>query len=195
MMDNVCVYCGSSPGRRPSYGDAAESLGRTLVDRGVGLVYGGASVGVMGTLADAVLDAGGEVHGVIPEALMTRELAHGGLTELEVVDSMHARKSRMVDLADGFVALPGGFGTVEELVEVLTWAQLGFHDHPCGLLNVEGYYDSLVAFFDCTLEEGFVSPEHREMLVVAADPETLLDEFEGYEPPRVKEYITDSGET
>lgn len=194
-MDRICVYCGSSEGRDPAYVDAARDLGRTLADRGIGLVYGGGRVGMMGVVADSVLDAGGDAYGVMPEALVEREIAHGELTELDVVDSMHARKERMARLADGFIALPGGFGTLEELVEMLTWAQLGFHRHPCGFLNVAGYYAQLVGFFDHQVEEGFVSTAHRNMVVVTDDVAALLDQFAAYDPPAVKQYLTDERET
>lgn len=189
------MYCGASEGRRPVYKQAAIEFGHTLVDRDLGLVYGGGDVGLMGAIADAVLDEGGEAHGVIPQTLVDREQAHDGVTELDVVESMHARKARMVELADGFVALPGGYGTLEELLEVLTWAQLGFHHDPCGLLDVEGYYEGLVRFFDHQLEEGFVSDDHRDMLVVAEDSTTLIDAFERYDPPAVREVVTDVEET
>lgn len=194
-VDRICVYCGSYEGRDEAYREAAQRLGRTLADRGTGLVYGGGNVGLMRTVADATLDAGGEVYGVIPDALLDREPAHEGLTELEVVDSMHQRKGRMVELADGFVALPGGFGTLEELMEVLTWAQLGFHRDPCGFLNVAGYYTQLVEFFDQQVQAGFVSEVHREMLIVTHDVDTLLDKFDAYEPPPVKRFITDESQT
>jgi uncharacterized protein (TIGR00730 family) len=194
-MERICVYCGASEGHRPVYKQAAVEFGRTLVERDIGLVYGGGDIGLMGAIADAVLDSGGRAHGVIPQALVDREQAHDGLSELDVVESMHARKGRMVELADGFVALPGGYGTLEELLEVLTWAQLGFHHHPCGLLNVAGYYEGLVSFFDHQLEEGFVNDDHREMLIVADDSSTLLDAFERYEPPAVREVVTDIEET
>ena len=182
-MDRLCVYCGSSPGHDPSYREAARALGGELLARDLGLVYGGASVGLMGTIADTVMEGGGEVIGVIPEALQDREVAHAGLTDLQVVDSMHDRKRRMVDLADGFVALPGGLGTLEELFEVLTWAQLGLHDDPCGLLNVEGFYDGVVAHLDGATDAGFVSAAHRDLARVERDPAALLDAFEAYEPP------------
>ena len=194
-MDRICVYCGSSEGRDTEYVEAARALGGTLAERGIDLVYGGGHVGLMGAVADATLDAGGDVYGVMPQALVDREIAHEGLTELVVVDSMHERKARMADLADGFVALPGGFGTLEELMEVLTWAQLGFHRDPCGLLDVGDYYASLVEFFDHQVEEGFVSADHRRMVVVTADAEVLLDRFADYEPPAVKQFITDPSET
>ena len=194
-MDRICVYCGSSEGRDAAYAEAARTLGRTLAGRGIDLVYGGGHVGLMGVVADATLDAGGDVYGVMPQALVDREIAHEEVTELVVVDSMHERKARMADLADGFVALPGGFGTLEELMEVLTWAQLGFHRDPCGLLDVGGYYASLVEFFDHQVAEGFVSADHRRMVVVTADAEVLLDRFADYEPPEVKQFITDRSET
>lgn len=194
-MDALCVYCGSSPGERPEYAAAAEELGRELADRDVTLVYGGGRVGLMGAVADAALDAGGDVHGVIPESLEAKEIAHSGLTRLDVVDSMHERKARMADLADGFVALPGGFGTLEEIVEVLTWAQLGFHQDPCGFLDVAGYYDDLVAFFDHQRAEGFVEGTHREMVVVADSVDELFDAYETYDAPPVKSVLAGDGET
>jgi hypothetical protein len=176
-MERLCVYCGSREGRKPAYLEAARAFGRALADREFGLVYGGGRVGMMGAVADATLAAGGDAYGVIPASLVEREAAHDGLTELEVVESMHARKSRMADLADGFVALPGGFGTLEEVIEMITWAQLGFHENPCGLLNVAGYFDDLVAFLDHQVAEGFVGPDDRDRLVVARDPDSLLDAF------------------
>lgn len=187
-MERVCVYCGSNPGRDPAYREAATAFGEELVARDLGLVYGGGSVGLMGAIADAVLDAGGDVVGVIPEALEAREVAHPE-AEVEVVESMHARKRRMVDLADGFAALPGGLGTVEEIFEVLTWAQLGIHEDPCGFLDAAGYYAPVTAFLDRATEEEFVQPSHREMVVVERDPAALLDAFEAYEPPPLKRWI------
>ncbi len=182
-MRRICVFCGSSPGARPSYGQAARSLGAQLAGRGVGLVYGGASVGLMGALADAALAAGGEVIGVIPRALEARELAPAGLTRLEVVGSMHERKARMAELADAFVALPGGMGTVEELAEMLTWAQLGIHAKPCGVLDVDGYWSPLLAFLDHAVEERFLRPQHRSILLSAEEPGRLLDALAAYVPP------------
>jgi uncharacterized protein (TIGR00730 family) len=182
-MRRVCVFCGSSSGSRPSYTSAARSLGAELVRRGLGLVYGGSSVGLMGVLADAVLAAGGEVTGVIPRGLEARELAHAGVTQLEVVGSMHERKARMADLADAFVALPGGMGTLEELAEMLTWAQLGIHRKPCGVLDVEGYWEPLLAFFDHAVRERFLRPEHRAILCSAKDPAALLDALASYVAP------------
>lgn len=189
-MKRICVYCGSSPGRQPRYQQAAAEFGRRLAARGLGLVYGGASIGVMGAVADAVLAAGGEVIGVIPEALAVKEVAHGGLTELRVVNSMHERKALMAELSDGFVALPGGWGTLEEVFEILTWAQLGFHDKPCGLLNVRGYYDHLFSFLEHQIEEQFVKPLYREMLILETDAEELLRRFEHYQAPKVRKWLT-----
>jgi uncharacterized protein (TIGR00730 family) len=188
-MRRVCVFCGSSPGRKPAYLEAARAMGRALARRGIGLVFGGGHVGLMGAVADAALAAGGEAVGVIPRGLQLRELAHEGLTTLHVVGSMHERKARMAELADGFVALPGGMGTLEELAEILTWAQLGLHARPCGLLDVAGYYDPLVAFLDRAVAEGFVRPDHRRLLVVAQDPDALLDAFAGWQPPPVEKWI------
>jgi uncharacterized protein (TIGR00730 family) len=173
-MRRLCVFCGSSPGSRPEYGAAARRLGALLAARGVGLVFGGGHVGLMGVVADAVLDRGGAAVGVIPQALVDKELAHGGLTELRVVATMHQRKALMADLSDGFVALPGGFGTADELFEVLTWAQLGLHTKPVGLLNVCGFFDPLLAWVDHCAREGFLPPEHRDTLRVSGDPEELL---------------------
>jgi uncharacterized protein (TIGR00730 family) len=171
--------------------EAARATGRALARRGIGVVYGGGSIGLMGALADATLAAGGEVVGVIPRALQLRELAHGGLTSLHVVGSMHERKARMAELSEGFVALPGGIGTLEELAEIVTWAQLGLHDRPCGLLDVEGYWQPLVALLDHAVEEGFVRPEHRGLVVVARDPDELIDRFAAWQPPRVERWIDD----
>jgi uncharacterized protein (TIGR00730 family) len=190
-MERICVYCGSRSGADPAYREAAEAFGRELADRDLGLVFGGGHVGMMGTVADATLAAGGEAHGVIPEQLVEREAAHEHLTELDVVGSMHERKARMVELADGFVALPGGYGTLEELLEVLTWAQLGLHGLPCGILNVAGYFDGLVGFFDHATAEGFVSQTHRGMVTVETDPGTLLDAFETYEAPATRQVVED----
>lgn len=188
-MNRICVYCGSSSGADDVYAEAARSLGALLAASNIGLVYGGARKGLMGILADAVLENGGKVSGVIPRALQGKEIAHEGLSELHVVDSMHERKSLMAVLSDGFVALPGGFGTLEEIIEVLTWGQLQFHDKPCGLLNVDGYFDSLLAFFGHAAERGFLRPQHRDMLLVANTPAELLDRFEHYEPPVVRKWI------
>ena len=188
-LRRVCVYCGANRGRDDAYALAAQAMGRALARRGIGLVTGGGRVGLMGVVADAALAAGGEVTGVIPEALMKKELAHRGLTELVVTASMHERKARMAELADGFVALPGGLGTYEELFEIWTWAQLGWHAKPCGLLNAAGFYDRLVAFLDGACDAEFVKPEHRAMLIVDTDPDRLLDRFGAYEAPNVAKWI------
>jgi uncharacterized protein (TIGR00730 family) len=191
----VCVFCGSSPGARPAYADAAEELARLLVGEGIGVVYGGGAVGLMGKLADAVLAEGGEAIGVIPEALVAREIGHGGLSELRVVGSMHERKAFMADLADAFVALPGGLGTVEELFEVYTWAQLGLHRKPCGLLDVEGYYEGIVGFLAHAVEERFLPEEHRAMLIVEREPRAMLERLKRFEPEAVAPKWIDRGET
>lgn len=188
-MPSICVYCGSNPGKSPEYIEAAHILGWELVQRGLGLVYGGAGIGVMGAVADAVLEAGGNAVGVIPHSLATREVAHSGLNELFVVESMHERKARMAELSAGFIALPGGWGTIEEIFEVLTWAQLGFHDKPCGLLNVKGYYDHPGAFLEHAMLERFVREEYRPMMMIESQPAVLLDRFASYQPPKVKKWI------
>ncbi len=180
------MFCGSNVGVRAAYRQAAEELGRVLVARRVGLVYGGGNIGLMGVLADAVLAGGGEVQGVIPHALVAREVAHKDLSKLHIVDSMHERKQRMADLADAFVALPGGYGTFEEFCEVVTWSQLGIHKKPCGLLNVEGYFDPLIAQFDRAVREGFLHPDNRALVLEAKRPEALLDALAKWEAP-VKE--------
>ena len=181
-LRSVCVFSGSSPGARPSYTETATALGREVATRGLRLVYGGASVGLMGAVADAALAAGGEVVGVIPQHLVDREVAHDRLTELRVTGSMHERKALMADLADGFVALPGGLGTLEELAEVLTWSQLGLQSKPCGLLDVEGFFDPLLAFLDHTVTERFVSTEHRALVLAADRPDVLLDLLASWQP-------------
>jgi hypothetical protein len=188
-MKTVCVYCGSSPGRLPEYREAARLLGYELADRGLGLVYGGASVGVMGAVADAMLEQGGQAIGVIPSSLATKEVSHGGLDELIVVDSMHERKAKMAELSDGFIALPGGWGTIEEIFEMLTWAQLGFHEKPCGLLNIAAYYDHLFAFLENAIEQRFVKKEFRPMIMIEQTPATLLDRFQHYRAPKVRKWI------
>jgi uncharacterized protein (TIGR00730 family) len=184
-MKRVCVFCGSSPGARPEYVRAAEGVGRALAERGLGLVYGGAGVGLMGKLAETVIRGGGEVIGVMPAALAEKEVVFKDLPDLRIVGSMHERKALMADLADGFVALPGGLGTLEEFFEVLTWAQLGIHTKPCGLLNVCSYFDDIVAFLDRAVKEIFIRAEHRTMLLVHEDPSELLQQFELYEPPTI----------
>jgi uncharacterized protein (TIGR00730 family) len=176
-VQRVCVYAGSSAGARPEYAAAARAIVELLADRGFGVVYGGGKVGLMGALADAALARGAEVIGVIPGHLEEREIAHEGLTELRVVGSMHERKAMMAELANAFIALPGGLGTLEELVEMLTWAQLELHSKPCGLLNVCGYYDPLIAFLDRAVAEGFLTTANRTLLTVSAEPAALLDEL------------------
>jgi len=178
----LAVYCGSSPGADPAFMESARALGTTLAGRGIGIVYGGGRLGLMGALADAALAAGGEVIGVIPEALRTAELAHEGCTGLHVVATMHERKAMMTDLCDGFVALPGGIGTMDELFEALSWAQLGYHAKPCGLLNVAGFYDGLIGFIDQMVAAGFVRPAHRAGLVVAGRIDDLLDRLARHRP-------------
>ena len=189
----VCVYAGSNPGADPAYAEAAADLARTLAARGIGVVYGGARVGLMGTVADAALAAGGEVIGIIPGDLVDREIAHQGLTDLQVVGSMHERKARMAELSDAFVALPGGAGTLEELIEIYTWSQLGLHDKPMGVLNVRGYYDALAALLDHAVQEGFLREQHRAALHVAEDAGALLDAFEHWTPPRVGKWLDRTG--
>lgn len=181
-LASVCVFSGSNPGARPAYAEAAAALGRELARRGTRVVYGGASVGLMGAVADAALAAGGEVVGVIPQHLVDREVAHHGLTELHVTGSMHERKALMADLAEGFVALPGGLGTLEELAEILTWSQLGLQSKPCGLLDVEEFFAPLLAFLDHTVTERFVSAEHRSLVLASSDPAGLVDLLEGWRP-------------
>jgi uncharacterized protein (TIGR00730 family) len=184
-LRRICVFCGSSNGTRPEYLEAARHLGETLASRGLGLVYGGAHVGLMGRVADACRSAGGHVTGVIPERLVDAEVAHVGLDDLRIVGSMHERKALMAELADGFVALPGGFGTLEEFCEVLTWSQLGLHPvpKPCALLDVAGFYEPLVALFDRGVDEGFVRPAHRGLVLVDDDVDLLLDRLAAWTPP------------
>lgn len=182
-MNRICVFCGSSPGARPEYLQAAEQLGHIMARRNIGLVYGGAKVGMMGKIADAVLEKGGEVIGIIPKGLVEKEVAHTGLSDLRIVKSMHERKAMMAELSDGFIAMPGGLGTIEELFEVLTWSQIGIHDKPCGLLNVEGYYEKLMDFVQHTVEEEFVKNVHQDMMLMYEDPEKILQAFETYKPP------------
>lgn len=188
-MKRICVFCGSNSGSHPSYLAAARATGAALARRGIGLVYGGGRVGLMGVLADAARNQGGEVIGVIPGALVAKELAYEGLEDLRVVGSMHERKALMADLADAFIALPGGYGTLEEFCEMLTWAQLGLHQKPCGILNVEGFYGGLLSFFDHAVGEGFVRGAHRSLVVEAEDPERLLDLLMTYRPPFLDKWI------
>ena len=194
-MKNICVYCGSSVGRSAAYRHAARGLARELVSRDVGLVYGGASVGLMGELANEVLALGGSAVGVIPKRLALKEVAHEGLDRLIVVDSMHERKATMAELADGFIALPGGWGTLEEIFEIMTWAQLGLHEKPCGLLNVEGYYDHLGAFLKHAQDQQFVRDVYAAIVMIEREPAALLDRFGHYQAPRVQKWITATQET
>jgi uncharacterized protein (TIGR00730 family) len=191
-MRRICVFAGSNAGRNDEYEQEAAALGRLLATRQIGVVFGGGKVGLMGTLADAALAAGGEVIGVIPSALVAKEIAHDRLTELRVVSSMHERKAMMAELSDAFIALPGGWGTLEELFEIITWAQLGLHRKPCGLLNAGGYFDPLLTFLTHAVDEGFVRREHAGFLLVAGSGEALLDGFANYEPPVVRKWIDKS---
>jgi uncharacterized protein (TIGR00730 family) len=186
----VCVFCGSTPGHDPRYADAARRLARGLASRGIGVVFGGGSIGLMGVLADHALAAGAEVTGVIPHGLAARELAHRGVADMRVVPTMHARKALMAELAEGFVALPGGMGTFEELFEIVTWGQLGIHRKPIGVLNVAGYYDPLVALLGHAVAEGFVSAAGRDLVIVDDEPERLLDRMAAHEPPPGPAWIT-----
>lgn len=185
MITRMCVFCGSSPGRLPAYTGAAVSLAKYLSSKNIGIVYGGSNAGLMGTLADTALAAGGEVIGVMPQALVDKEIAHRGLTDLHIVNSMHERKALMAELADAFIALPGGYGTFDEFCEVLTWTQLGIQRKPCGILNVEGYYDGLLKMFDHAVAEQFVKPAHRQMVLSDSRPEPLVDRLLAYHPPVV----------
>jgi len=188
-MRSVCVFCGSNPGHDPVYAAGARAMGAEIAKRGLTLVYGGGAVGLMGIVANAALDAGGEVHGVIPKALRDKEIGHIGLTRLEIVDTMHTRKARMAELSDGFIAMPGGIGTFEELFEIWTWGQLGIHAKPLALLNVAGFYDPLAVFLDRTTEEGFLKPNHRAMVMTDTEPATLLDRMQAYVPAATYKWI------
>lgn len=187
---SVCIYCGSSMGNSSKYAEQAAILAKTLAQNGITIVYGGAKVGIMGVIADTALAKGGKVIGVIPKALVEKEVAHQGLSKIYVVESMHERKALMAELSDGFIAFPGGIGTFEELFEVWTWAQLGFHSKPCGVLNVSSYYDKLLAFICHASSEGFIKPQHKDMLIVTDSADELLSQFESYKPPTVKKWIT-----
>ena len=191
-LKRICVFCGSSAGSRPAYAAAARELGSTLGERGVSVVFGGGKVGLMGVLADAALAAGGQAIGVIPEALVAREIAHNGLTKLHVVHSMHERKTLMADLADAFIALPGGYGTFEEFFEAVTWTQLGIHQKPCGLLNIGGYYDALLALLDRAVADGFVREPNRSLVLDAPDVQALLAKLEAFRPPTAELRIGDA---
>ena len=194
-MERICVFCGASPGARPEYAQATIELARLLAGDGIGVVYGGGGVGLMGVLADAVLAEGGEIIGVIPRALVDREIAHRDVADMRVVGSMHERKALMAELADAFIALPGGIGTLEELFEVYTWSQLGLHSKPCALLNVEGYYDGIAGFLANAVEERFLRQEHREMLMVEREPRALIDRLREFEPDSVQPKWIDREET
>lgn len=188
-MKRICVFCGSSEGAYPIYKQTAVALGQLLAQNEINLVYGGATVGTMGAVADAVMEAGGKVYGVIPRGLFGREVPHHNITQLDIVDSMHERKARMAELSDGFISLPGGIGTFEEMFEVLSWAQLGIHQKPVGLLNVEGFYDKLLDFLDDAVSSGFVKSTHRELLVVKNDPASLLEALQTFQPPLVSKWM------
>ncbi len=187
-MRRVCVYCGSNTGNGPRYADAARELAGVLVRHELELVYGGADKGIMGVIADAVLALGGAVHGVIPKMLTAKEIAHEGLTEMHVVASMHERKTMMAALSDGFIAMPGGYGTLEEIIEIITWGQLRFHDKPCGLLNTDGYFDHLLKYLNHAHEEGFLRRENLDMLLVDSDSAGLIQKFERYTAPHVEKW-------
>jgi len=190
-MKSICVYCGSSLGNKKAYAEAARALAETLADAGINLVYGGASVGLMGVIADSVLANGGKVIGVIPQSLVDKEVSHGGLTELHIVSSMHERKALMAQLSDGFIALPGGFGTLEELFEVLTWSQLGFIQKPVALLNIANYYDSLLQFLDFARDEMFVKEAHRQLLLADDSAASLIDRMQHFVAPTTTKWIGD----
>ncbi|MCA9030266.1 MAG: TIGR00730 family Rossman fold protein [Planctomycetaceae bacterium] len=191
-MKSLCVFCGSSTGSNPVFQQAAVRLAEEIVRREMRLVYGGGNIGLMGIVADAVLAGGGEVLGVIPHALARREVAHANLTELILVESMHERKARMAQMADGFIAMPGGFGTFEEFCEVLTWNQLGIHTKPCGLLNVEGFYDSLIALFDHARDQKFLRPQHRDIVVVDSAPDRLIDQMLAMKTTTVEKWLNEN---
>lgn len=191
MLNSIAVFCGSREGASPAYMESARALGRELGTRGITLVYGGSRLGLMGAVADAALEHGGRAIGVLPHFMQVREIAHPGLTELIMVDSMHERKAKMTELAEGFVTLPGGSGTMEEYFEIFTWAQLGLHAKPIGVLNSAGYYDPLIALFDRMTGEGFVTPQHREMMLTASEAAVLLDRMEAYRMPETKPLLTE----
>lgn len=188
-MKSITVFCGSSSGARSEYAEAARNLAGLLVENGIRLVYGGGNIGLMGIIADEVMKNGGEVVGIIPDSLDKKEVGHRGLTELRVVGSMHERKAQMAELADGFIAMPGGIGTFEEFFEILTWAQLGFHDKPCGILNVSGYYNGLLALCDNAVTEGFLRAVHRTLILDDADAVSLLEKMKNFRPPTVEKWI------
>jgi uncharacterized protein (TIGR00730 family) len=186
---NLCIFCGSAVGSRASYTEAAQRLGALMVKRGIGLVYGGGNIGLMGVIADAVMAAGGSVTGVMPRNLLAREIGHAGITELRVVDTMHQRKALMADLSSGFIALPGGYGTFDEFFEVVTWTQLGLHRKGCGLLNLDGYYDPFIAMLDRAVADGFIKPENRALVLDDVSPERLLDRVLAFSPPVTEQWL------
>ncbi len=188
-MKRICIFCGSNNGANPIFLETAEMVGKFLADEKIGLVYGGGRVGLMGKLADTVLENGGQVIGVIPQSLADKEVAHQDLTELHIVNSMHERKALMAEFADGFIALPGGFGTFEELCEIITWAQLGIHSKPCALLNVDGFFDNLVAMFDLATSEQFVRAEHRQIVLIESEIEKLYKLMQNYRPPFIEKWL------
>ena len=190
-MKRICVFCGANTGKRDQYSTAAKDLAEELVSREIEIVYGGGRIGLMGVLAERAIELGGRVIGVIPESLAIKEVAHDSISELIVVGSMHQRKAKMAELSDGFISLPGGIGTIEETFEMLTWSQLGFHNKPCGIINVEGFYNKLIEFLNHTSEEKFFMDIYRRMLIVETDPSALLDKFEKYKPPQVKHWIAE----
>jgi uncharacterized protein (TIGR00730 family) len=186
---NLCIFCGSAVGARASYTEAAQRLGTLMARRGIGLVYGGGNVGLMGVIADAVMSAGGSAIGVMPRNLIAREIGHAGITELRVVDTMHQRKALMADLSSGFIALPGGYGTFDEFFEVVTWTQLGLHRKGCGLLNIDGYYDPFVAMLDRAVTEGFIKPENRSLVLDDSSPDRLLDRVLAFHAPATEQWL------
>lgn len=191
-MKSLTVFCGSSSGVRREYADAAKHLARLFVERNIRLIYGGGNIGLMGIIADEVMKSGGEVVGIIPESLDQKEVGHRGLTELRVVGSMHERKAQMAELADGFIAMPGGIGTFEEFFEILTWAQLGFHDKPCGILNVAGYYDGLLALCDNAVREGFLRDIHRQLILDESEPQKLLEKMQNFRPQTIEKWVDET---
>ncbi|WP_027723326.1 TIGR00730 family Rossman fold protein [Maridesulfovibrio zosterae] len=188
-MKSICVFLGANPGNDPKYAQTARNMGRELAKRNIRIIYGGSNMGLMGILAESALEAGGEVVGVIPESLVKKEVAHYGLTKLHIAESMHERKALMAELSDGFVALPGGIGTMDEIFEIFTWAQLGFHNKPCGLLNIDGYYDKLIEFLGGVVQEGFLGEIHKEMLITASSPSELIEAYSNYEAPTVSKWV------
>ena len=194
-MKSICIFCGSNWGHKEEYKVAATELSREIARRGYRLVYGGSSVGLMGACADAALAEGGEVVGILPTALKAKEINHKGLTELHLTDSMHERKAMMAELSDGFISIPGGAGTMDEMFEIWTWGMLGWHDKPSALMNVANYYDDLIRFLDKTVTEGFVKGPHRDMLIVGQGVTDILDRMERYQPPQVSKWIKEKKET